>query len=373
MTVTEVLPDDAALRTARRERVLAEMDAAGVDILITGRVANIRYISGAPGLWIAGSRPFGPGCVVVRATEAIHLVSTWDEGIPEDIPREHLHGITFNAMNVLGWLQDVEGAATARTVATDGLTPGSAKLLPKAFPVAEIVDGEEMLRRARRIKSAEEVDAIRASVRIAERALGAAVAALAPGITERQLTGVFMEAMAAAGVTTPTTQDVAWITSREHPWRRSSRDAEVRADDLVAFDGGVLSGGYVGELGRTSSVDGVAAAGGALLPRWDELRERLLAACRPGAPTTALLDAYDAAGVAPPPMPVARGLGLGDDLPIVTHALPRLAAEQRLEPGNVLALATYVWQESVGALYGQEPVVITDAGPEPLMQQGART
>lgn len=377
MTLTDVVPDDAALRAARRARVLAELEAGGVDILITGREANARYISGAPRLWIAGSRPFGPGCVLVRATGDVHLVSTWDEGIPDDIAHEHLHGITFNSANVLAWLREVDGATTAARVATDGLTPGAARLLPKAFPAAELVDGEDMLRRARRCKTFEEVGAIRASVRIAERALASTEAALAPGSTERRLTAVFMEAMAATGVTTPTTQDVAWITSRDHPWRRSSRDAPVAAGDLVALDAGVLSGGYVGELGRTSSVDGVAVAGAPLLARFDELAERLLAACTVGAPATVLLDAYDAAGVAPPPMPVARGLGLGDDLPLVTHALPRLAAEQRLEAGMVLALTTFVWQEGLGALYGQEPVVLTPAGPEllsenPFRHPGAR-
>ena len=65
-------------------------------------------------------------------------------------------------------------------------------------------------------------------------------------------------------------------------------------------------------------------------------------------------------------MPVARGLGLGFDLPLVTHALPRTAAEQQLEAGMVLALTAYVWQEGVGAVYGQEPVVMTATGPELL-------
>ena len=37
MTVTDVLPDDDALRVARRSRVLAEMEAANVDILVVGR------------------------------------------------------------------------------------------------------------------------------------------------------------------------------------------------------------------------------------------------------------------------------------------------------------------------------------------------
>jgi hypothetical protein len=29
----------------------------------------------------------------------------------------------------------------------------------------------------------------------------------------------------------------------------------------------------------------------------------------------------------------------------------------------VLALTAYVWQEGLGAVYGQEPVLITDTGP----------
>jgi Xaa-Pro aminopeptidase len=372
VTVTDVRPDDAALRQARRERVLAEMEAADVDILVIGREANARYIAGAPRLWIAGSRPFGPGCVLVRATGAIHLVSTWDEGIPDEIPHDRLHGITFNAMNVLQMLQNIDGADSARRVATDGLTPGSAQLLPKAFPAAEIVDGEQLMRRARRIKTREEIDAIRAAVRLAESALESAEAALRIGETERQLTARFMEAMASAGVTTPTTQDVAWITSHEHPWRRSSRDAPVAAGDLVAFDAGVINGGYVGELGRTRAVDGGSSTARSLFRRWDELWDRLLAVCRPGAPLSAFFDAYDAAGVPLPPMPVARGLGLGYDLPLATPELPRIAAEEQLEAGMVLAVTAYVWQEGVGAVYGQEPIAVTGSGPEILSTNSFR-
>ena len=54
MTVTEVRPDDATLRLARRARVLAEMEATGIDVLVMGREGNARYVSGAPRLWTAG-------------------------------------------------------------------------------------------------------------------------------------------------------------------------------------------------------------------------------------------------------------------------------------------------------------------------------
>ena len=46
-------------------------------------------------------------------------------------------------------------------------------------------------------------------------------------------------------------------------------------------------------------------------------------------------------------MPVARGLGLGFDLPLVTHALPGEAAEHSVEAGMVLALTAYIWKEGV--------------------------
>jgi Xaa-Pro dipeptidase len=181
-----------------------------------------------------------------------------------------------------------------------------------------------------------------------------------------------MEAMAADGVTTPTMQDIAWITSRTDAWARTSRDAAVAADDLVTFDAGVIAGGYVGELGRTHSVGGVSAVAGTLLGRWDELWDRLLAACTAGAAATDLLDVYDKCRLPAPPMPVARGLGHGNDLPLVTHALPRTTAGQTLEAGMVLALTGFVWQEGTGAVYGQEPVLITDAGPTLLSASAFR-
>lgn len=369
MTATEVHPDREVLRLARRARVLAEMEAEGIDVLVVGREANARYVSGAPRLWLAGSRAFGVSCVLVRATSAVHLLSTWDEGVPDDIPREHLYGISFNADSFLRALRRIEGAEAARTVGTDAMTAGAARLLPKVFPSAELVDAGPLLRRARQVKMADEVDAIAASLEVAERALAAADAALEVGVSERHLTGVFMEEMAAAGVTTPSNQDVAWITSREHPWRRADRDAPVAPGDLVVFEAGVIAGGYVSELSRTRLVDGTArdrAASDAMFGRADALWDRLLSACRPGAPLSDLLAAYDAAGEPLPPMPVARGLGLGFDLPLATGSLPQTAAEQHLEVGMVFSLAAYVWQEGVGGVFQQDPVVITESGPRVL-------
>jgi Xaa-Pro dipeptidase len=362
---TEVLADGRALRTGRRDRALAQMEEHDLDVLVLGRQANVRYVSGTPQLWVAGTRPFGPTCVVVRDTRAIHLLSTWDEGVPEDIPHENLYGIAWNPMNTIANLARIQGASTAKRVGTDALSPGFAQLLPTAFPNAELVDGELAMRAARRIKTAEEVTALRESIRVAEAGLAAAVAELRPGIGEKTLVGLLLEAMAAGGVSTPSTQDAAWVTSRDHPWRRASDDGLVRDGDLVAFSAGVLDGGYTGEVGRTWPVGEVNGSTD-LYRRWDALWDRLYEACQPGAPAIDLLTAYQAAGEELPPMPVARGLGLGFDPPVVSRHLPATAAEEHLEPGMVLAVTGYVWQSGVGAVFGREAVLITPDGPEVL-------
>lgn len=364
---TEVLPDDHALRSGRRKRALAEMHAHDLDVLVLGRTANVRYVTGATTLWLAGTQPFGPACILVRSTGAIHLLSTWDEGIPEDIPRENLFGLTWNPMNTIAVLQGIEGTAGARRVGTDAMSPMFAQLLPTAFPAAELIDGELAMRAARRIKTAEELTAIRESVAVAESSLAKAVAELRPGVTEKQLAGVLLEAAAAGGVTTPAVQDAAWVTNREHPWRRVSGHRDVAAGDLVAFTAGVVAHGYIGEVGRTHLVGNeIDKATEALYARCDVLWTRLLSACKPGASGRDLLSAYDAAGETLPPMAVARGLGLGFDPPVVTAGLPATATRERLDAGSVLALTAYVWEPGVGAIFHRDTVAITDDGAKPL-------
>lgn len=366
MSAIEVEADDRALRFGRRERALAQMAADDLDVLVLGRQANVRYITGAPQLWVAGTRPFGPICTVVRATGEIHLNSTWDEGMPEEIGHEHLYGLAWNPMTTMGVLRNIKGTDTARRVGTDALTPTFAKLLPTAFPNAELVDAEPAMRAARRIKTPEEIDALRRALRVAEEGLAKGVAELRPGITEQELAGALLEAEAAGGVSTPATQDAAWITSREHPWRRAEGDRVIRDGDLVALSAGVLAGGYVGEVARTYPVGEPSDPARALFRRRDGLWHRLIDACQPGRPASALLEAYELAGEPLPAMPVAHGLGLGFDPPVITQRLSATAAAERLDEGMVLAITGYVWEPGVGGVFTRDAVHVTADGAEVL-------
>ncbi len=344
---------------------MAQMEAYDLDILVLGRQANIRYVTGAPQLWIAGTRPFGPMCVVVRATGAIYLNSTDDEGVPDEIGRDHLYGLAWNPMTLIEVLKHIDGAATARRVGTDAITPTFAALLLEAFPNAELVDGELAMRTARRVKTPDEIAAMGPSLRVAEKGLAAALAELRPGVSEQVLAGAALEAMAAGGVSTPATQDVARVTSREHPWQRGR--SEVQSGDLVALATGALADGYVAEVGRTWQAGApVNGSTRELFGRSEALFDKMIAACRPGAPTTELLAAYEEAGEPLPPMPVAHGLGLGFDPPVVSQTLSAAGELDRLEAGMVLAISGHVWQEGIGAVVRRDTVHITDDGTEVL-------
>ena len=112
------------LHVERRDRVLSAMAGADLDVLVLGEQANVVYASGHHRLWTAGTRPHAPTCIVVRRTGATHLLSTWDEGVPDDVPFEHLFGITWNPEVMGAALAAIPGLSDARRLGVDGMTAG---------------------------------------------------------------------------------------------------------------------------------------------------------------------------------------------------------------------------------------------------------
>ena len=110
-------------------RTLSAMADAGIDALILGREGNARFVSGAERLSLNGTRPFGPGCVVVRATANVHLLSTTDSGIPSEIGHDQLYPLSWNPMTIAGAVAAIPGMADAATVGVDGMTPMMEQLL----------------------------------------------------------------------------------------------------------------------------------------------------------------------------------------------------------------------------------------------------
>src|SRR5207248_4280533 len=119
--------------------------------------------SGARRLFLAGERAFAPGCVVVRETAEVHLLSNTDFGIPAAIPHRNLYPTSWNPATLVARVLAIPGVAQAKTIGVDGLTPLFEALLPNT----ELVDGEAVMRAARRVKAPDEIALIRAAAAVA--------------------------------------------------------------------------------------------------------------------------------------------------------------------------------------------------------------
>ena len=107
--------DFARLRKDRRDKVFSGLERHGIDALMLGGVGNVRYVSGARQLGRSGVLPFAPVAVAVRQTARVHLLSTWDEGVPPEIGYEDLYRMSWNPANLAADLAKVPGLPQART------------------------------------------------------------------------------------------------------------------------------------------------------------------------------------------------------------------------------------------------------------------
>jgi len=236
---------------ARRARVVEAMTDAGVDVLVLGREANARYVSGADRLWLAGTRPFAPGCVLSATTGEVHLLSITDDGCPPDIGADHLFPISWNPMTILGNLAAIPGVSGATRIGVDGMTPLFEQLLGATLPEAELVDAERLLRTLRRVKDTDEVEAVRAAVAAAEGALARTNEALAPGVREVDLKACFEEHMTGAHLTAPAFEGTFCVAVAGAAPRTFVTDRAVRNSDRVHVRAGVIRAGYEGLVTRT--------------------------------------------------------------------------------------------------------------------------
>jgi Xaa-Pro dipeptidase len=363
--------DFARLRADRRHRLTDAMATHDLDVLILGRAANIAYASGARQLWTAGARPFGPGAVVVRETGRVHILSTWDDGVPAEIAHEDLYGLSWNPANLMASLARIPGLAAARRVGTDSFSPGFGHFLAALAPDASVVDAGPAIATARTVKTADELACVETATALAETALSALVAAARPGVTERQLVGTYLGCLAEHGVPTPPTEGVVCATSHSGAvrLRQLPSDRAIGRGELVVLNPGAMYGGYEGGVGRTWLVGASAPrpAQAAVAGRCRAALEALLGECRAGRTGADLRRAWERTGEALPPIPLAHGLGLGVEAPVIAAGCGDAA---ELVAGMVLAVQSWVAADGAGGSLEREVVVVGDDGARVLSRFG---
>ncbi len=330
------------LDLVRRERVLKAMAERGLDALVLGRQDDADYASGMQRLWVAGTRPFGAGCVVVASTGRVHLLSSWDAGIPPSVTWEDLFPATWNPRIMGDSLAGIEGLAGARRLGVDASSPSFVKAAARFAPDAEVIPADDLMAEVRRTKLPDEVELIRAACGVARKGIEAVLAAVADGVADpTALEGVAWQALASDGWTIPSSvPSVRFDPGGTSTGRRGDAaglaGAAAGLGEAVTIDVGVLAHRYEGGVGGRF-VDGARE------PAVD-----LLAACVPGATHAALAAAARTGDW------LVRGVGMGWESPVLA---PGLGFDERLDAGMVL---------SVGDGPHRDVVAVTATGPEVL-------
>ncbi len=368
--------DFGSLRRARTDRLFGWMEELGLDVCVLGREANVRYATGARRLWTSLTRPFGPTCIAVRATQDVHLLSfsASYEGIPEELQPDDIYAVTWNPMNLIDHIRGMPETAEAQRVGVDGLSPLFDGLLRMAFPAAELVGIQPELLGLRRVKLAAEIECLRIAAATAEASIVAAIQELRPGTTGKQLQARYLARMCELGTSQFAQQgtfnafgpggELSFITS----------DAPLPSGAAVALAGGVLWAGYEGSLARTwwCGTAEPPAALRRLAKEWQRACTTLLAACRHGVSGAELLPLLDAAG-ADRMHSAVYAVGLGHEGPLAAGWLDGGALERQvLQTGMVVGIRILLRRNGFGYL-AEDMALVGGQGAEPITTLGYGT
>lgn len=252
----------------RQQRVRAEMAVRGIGAVILSDAVNVRYATGSRNMQIFTSRNAPSRYLIMTADRSVlyeftgceHLAAgleTIDEVRPATTASFVAAGADIAARE-RDWA-DMTAAAIREllgpgdhTVGIERMNAGAAIAL--AGTGFRLVDAQEPVEMARAIKSAAEVDCIKASLRMTEAAVGKLRDAIRPGLTENELWSVLHQAVIAGNGDYCETR-LLNSGPRTNPWFQEAVSRVIQPNELVALDTDVVGcHGYYADFSRTFHV-----------------------------------------------------------------------------------------------------------------------
>jgi Xaa-Pro aminopeptidase len=380
-------PDLPAMRRYRLERIRAELrrhDYAGA--LLYDPV-NIRYATDSTNMqvWVAHNATrycfvATDGPVILfdyHGCEHLSDHAGMADEIRPAVSFMYFYGGELTPELVKRWARGVvdvvmEHGGGNRRIAIDHLDADGVAELARYGISAH--NGEQVMERARLIKSPDEILCMRRAIAACEAAMAEMEAALRPGISENELWAELHRGNIARGGEWIETRLLA-SGPRTNPWFQECSARVIEAGDLVAFDTDLIGPyGFCADISRTWLCgDGAPSA---------EQRESYGIACdqiefnrallKPG---VSLRELVEKARDLPDDFKPTRysclyhGVGLADEYPLIPYPLDWTddTPDDVLQAGMVLCVESYAGR--LGGREGvklEEQVLITETGFEQL-------
>lgn len=382
-----------------QDRARERMEQEGLAAIVATAPENVTYLSGywAMSQWIRrGPQAYalypapgrGEPCIVA-STSALDLVADQDPWVKEvrrygffvveadpeatldpiarrlrDLGQGPDGGDAVGAL--VGAIRDrgLDGARIA--VDEIGIWPAYLDRLRQALPRTTFVNGWDVFRQIRAVKTPEEVERLRGAARVAERSIAAALAVARPGATEREMAIAFNETTVREGAL-PVLGCIGTGPRTAMP-NCQPTDRRLEPGDLIRFDVGGRFRHYRADIARNASLGEPPAKARRYHRALCAGLERAWEVMRPGARCA---DVYHAVmeTVRREGLPHYRRNHVGHGIGLDGYDVPNLTPESRevLEEGMVLCVETPYYELGFAGLQVEDTVRVGRDGVESLM------
>jgi Xaa-Pro aminopeptidase len=380
------------MRRHAEARLTRVLEAADLDALVATTTENLYYLTGFRSISHALFRGLELYGVYTRAGTALVIPFIDTTGVAADeIVVDHLacYGKFFFeyaddpgaiGRKIREWTAAPAASAADALAAVLGdlgvlgkrvgldeanLFPQTWRTLEERLAGTTLVPGYQHLRAARMVKSPEEIARLERAAQIAEDGIAAVLAALEPGVTEREAASIYEQEVLRRGASpffTVITIGERAALADVYPGARALRPGE-----LVRFDLGCIYEGYRSDIARTAVLgqptDKQARYYAAALAG----EQAGIAAMKPGTPVSRIFEVA---------MRVTRERGIphyqrnhvGHGIGLEPYDLPTINATTAtpLEPGMVFCVETPYYEHGWGGIQVEDAVEITSTGARRL-------
>ncbi|NBC34291.1 MAG: M24 family metallopeptidase [Alphaproteobacteria bacterium] len=378
--------DPLALRAGRLARVRQMLRDTGLAAAVLFDPNNQRYATGSRnmfGYFLRNSTRYiyvpVSGPVVLFEYPGSAHVSTWLETIEE----ARTSKVVWSAVNqrdtvsARPFAQEIADLIRRNTGEAGRVGLDRCPMLLAQALEAEgltVVDCQQDLLHARRLKTPEEIACLTLSMAASEAAVAATEAAIRPGVTETDLFATLYGQVIAGGGEFIETRLLS-SGPRTNPWFNEAGSRVLRPGDLVGLDTDTIGcHGYYSDFSRTFFCGPGRPTGyqKSLYAMAYEQVQHNMALLRPGLTYRALSEQAW-------PIPerffdrrypsIIHGVGLHGETPLVAHAadFDRFSGDGVLEPGMVVSVESYIGEvDGPEGVKLEEEVVITETGSRPI-------
>jgi Xaa-Pro aminopeptidase len=354
---------------ARQKKLREQLASSRLDALLVSHLPNIRYLCGFTG---------SAGLLLVGETGSVFFTDVrYDTQSHEEVKGAKVIIARKALLTAIGdWIDARRKKSRSRGftigIESEHLTVAERKRLADALPSGlRLRSTAPQVERLRMVKDEDELERIRAAVRLGARLFDRALEVLRPGVKETEVAAEMEYAARQSGAEEMSFPTIIASGARSAlPHGRASEQA-VPSGAFVVCDFGVILAGYCSDQTRTVWVGAVSGVNGKdarhAYESVREAQEAAIGAVRAGV-TAGEVDAAA--------RKVLRKAGLGryfthstgHGVGLEIHEAPRVAAGQRevLKPGMVITIEPGVYFPGKWGVRIEDMVVVRKDGCEVL-------